>query len=199
MKAISTLVQAILLMVVSVSLVALTLPWALKNINISMDTTELKNIKSQFDVCSDRILETARTGTTNKCIFNIKNGQITGRTAGIYYSLVSSGHICDPIFPAVEIDSRTHIWQECNVSGDQYVYGMLWMFPKELNITGSQISGKMQGQSTSGNINFGSSVSFRTLTLSVDFLYQPGESGNIVEMSRADITDKNVTLSVKIY
>jgi hypothetical protein len=199
MKAAFTVIQSVLLLLIATSLISVTLPWALRIINISMDVTEIRSIKSQFDTCSDRILETARTGSTNKCIFNIRNGQITGRVEGIYYSLLSNGPICDQS-PLVEIDSKTHVWQECNVSGNQRVFGMLWMFPKELNVTGTGISGsKMQGQSTAGSINFGSLVTFRTLTLNVEFQYQPGESGNIVEMSRINITDKNVTMRVRIY
>lgn len=199
MKAVSTIVQAVLILVVSVSLIVLALPWALKTIGISVDMTEIQSIKSQFDTCSDRILETARTGSSNKCIFDIKNGKITGRTEGIYYSLLSNGPICDPS-PLVLIDNKTYVWQECNVTGSVRNFGMLWMFPKELSITGKGIEGsKMQGQSTSGSIDFPNVVSFRTLSLSVDFQYRPGEAGKIVEMTRLNITDQNVTLRVKIY
>jgi hypothetical protein len=198
MKAVSTVIQAILILVVSASLLAITLPWTLGTLDVSIDATEIGSIKTQFDVCSDRILETARTGSTTKCIFDIKNGKITGKIEGIYYSLLSKGHICDPS-PLVQIDNKTHVWQECNVTGSTRVFGMLWMFPKELDVTGTGIEGsKMQGQSTSGSINFGEIVSFRTLSLNVDFQYRPGESGKIVEMTRVNVSDQNVTLRVKI-
>jgi len=197
MKAISTIIQAILILVVSASLLSITLPWALKTLNISIDVTEISSIKTQFDACSDRILETARTGSTTKCIFNIKNGKITGKTEGIYYILLSNGPICDSS-PLVEIDNKTHVWQECNVTGSTRVFGMLWMFPKELEVTGTGIEGsKMQGQSEAGNINFGPTVNFKTISLNVDFQYQPGESGKIVELTRVDITEQNVTIRVK--
>jgi len=197
MKAISTIIQAVLILVVSASLLAITLPWALKTLDISIDVNEISSIKTQFDTCSDRILETARTGSTTKCIFNIKNGKITGKTEGIYYILLSNGPICDSS-PLVEIDNKTHVWQECNVTGSTRVFGMLWMFPKELEVTGTGIEGsKMQGQSEAGNINFGESVNFKTISLNVDFQYQPGESGKIVELTRVDITEQNVTIRVK--
>jgi len=197
MKAISTIIQAILILVVSASLLAITLPWALKTLDISTDINEISSIKTQFDTCSDRILETARTGSTTKCIFNIKNGKITGKTEGIYYILLSNGPICDSS-PLVEIDNKTHVWQECNVTGSTRVFGMLWMFPKELEVTGTGIEGsKMQGQSEAGNINFGPTVNFKTISLNVDFQYQPGESGKIVELTRVDITEQNVTIRVK--
>ena len=198
MKAISTIIQAVLLLVVAISLITVTIPWAIRTLNISIDLTEIRSIKSQFDTCSDRILETARTGSSNRCFFDIRNGEITGRTEGIYYRLISNGPICDQS-PLIEIDNKTHVWEECNVSGSQRVFGMLWMFPKELTITGNGIEGsKMQGQSSAGNIDFGNLVSFRTISLGVEFQYQPGEAGKIVEMSRIDINDKNVTLRVKI-
>jgi len=197
MKAISTIIQAILILVVSASLLSITLPWVLKTLNISIDVTEISSIKAQFDACSDRILETARTGSTTKCIFDIKNGKITGRTEGIYYSLLSNGPICDSS-PLVEIDNKTHVWQECNVTGSTRVFGMLWMFPSELEVTGTGIEGsKMQGQSETGSINFGESVSFKTISLNVDFQYQPGESGKIIELTRVNVTDQNVTMRVK--
>jgi hypothetical protein len=197
MKAISTVIQAILILVVSASLLAITLPWTLGTLDVSIDATEISSIKAQFDVCSDRILETARTGSTTKCIFNIKNGKITGKTEGIYYSLLSKGHICDPS-PLVEIDNKTHVWQECNVTGSTRIFGMLWMFPKELEVTGTGIEGsKMQGQSEAGDINFGESVIFRTISLNVDFQYQPGESGKIIELTRIGVTEQNVTMRVK--
>ena len=169
MKALTTVIQAILLLIVAASLVTAAVPWAIQNFDLSVDITEIKTIKSQFDTCSDRIIETARTGSTNKCIFNIKNGQITGRTQGVYYSLASNGHICDSS-PLVEMDSKNHIWQECNVSGSTYVFGMLWMFPKELNITGTGVQGSMiQGESSSGSIGFGSVIEFNTISVVIVF------------------------------
>ena len=197
MKAFSTIIQAVLILVVSASLLVMSMPWALETFEISVDVTEISSIKTQFDACSDRILETARTGSTTKCIFDIKNGEITGRTEGIYYSILSNGPICDP-FPMVEIDNRTHVWQECNSTGKTRIFGMLWMFPEELKVTGTGIEGsKIQGQSEAGDINFGPTVNFKTISLNVDFQYQPGESGKIIELTRVNVTDQNVTLRVK--
>jgi len=198
MKAAFTILQAMLVMLLILVLAAMTLPWAMENVGTSMDLSEFKTIKSQFDDCNQRIIETARTGTTNKCIFNIKRGEISGRQEGINYKIVSNAPLCDPS-PLTEIDSRNHIWQECNVSGKTRIYNLLWKFPSSLNVTSEGIQGnQMVGQTSIGDIYFDEPINFETLTLYVNFQYQPGQVGSIVELSRVDITQTNVTLKVKI-
>ena len=198
MKAAFTILQAMLIMVLALSLASMALPWAMENIGTSMDLAEFKTIKSQFDECNERIIETARTGSTNKCMFNVKRGELSGRQEGIYYKLLSSAPLCD-VSTLVEIDPRNHIWQECNVSGKQRVYGLLWKFPSSLNVTGEGIQGsQLVGQTNIGNIDFDEPVNFETLSLYVNFQYQLGQAGSIVELSRVDITQTNVTLKVKI-
>ena len=191
--------EAVLITVISVSLVALSFPWVMKAIGESMDTIEVSFIKSQFDTCSDRILETARTGTSNRCFFNINRGKLAGKTEGLSYTIVSSASICDP-HPLTEIDDRKHIWQECREVDGQKVYEMLWMFPKELEVSGTGIQGsKMAGQSSSGSIGFDDPINFRTLSVYVGFEYKPDETGNVVDMSRVAITDEDVTLSIRLH
>jgi hypothetical protein len=198
MKAAFTIIQVLLIMLLSIALVAIAMPWVLENVGNSMDLAEFKTIKSQFSDCDTRIVETARTGSTNKCIFNIKKGEISGRADGIYYKIVSNAPICDAS-PLVEIDPKSHIWQECNVSGKQRVYGLLWKFPLSLNVTGTQIQGnQIVGQTNVGNINFNPPINFTTLSLYVNFQYQTGQIGNVIELSRLSITQTNVTLKVKI-
>jgi len=191
--------QAILILLIAAAVVALTVPWAIENVGISMDLTELNLIKSQFDDCNERIIETARTGSTNECIFNIKKGEITGAEEGIYYTLASNAPICDAS-PLVELDPRNHIWQNCSVSGKQRVYGLLWKFPATLNITGDDMKGnQMSGQTNFNNITFTDQpINFSTLTLYVNFQYQTGQKGNVVELSRVSVTDTNITLKVDI-
>lgn len=192
------ILQALLIVVVAISLISLSLPWAMKTIGESMDLNEVNSIKSQFDTCSDRILETARTGTTNKCFFNIDRGKLTGDVRGLDYKIISSAKICDQ-HDLIKIDERRHIWQSCSVSGENRIFEMLWMFPKELNITGEEIKGsKMRGESEVGSISFKDEpIEFKTLSLEVNFQYQPGESGKIVELSRVGVTEQNITLKVK--
>jgi hypothetical protein len=177
----------------------LSLPWAVGVIGESMDSIEVGNIKAQFEACSERILETARTGTTNTCFFNINRGELTGRVEGLSYNIVSSAPICDA-HPLTEIDERKHIWQKCSISGKYRSFEMLWMFPKELEVSGKGVTGnRVAGETTAGSIGFDPNIVFRTLSVYVAFDYVPEGSGNIVEMSRAAITDDNVTLSVRIY
>ncbi|MEM3609604.1 MAG: hypothetical protein QXK49_02980 [Candidatus Aenigmatarchaeota archaeon] len=199
MKAAFTIIQTMFILTLLIILSSISMPWVFENIAISMDLAELKSIKSQFDECNERIIETARTGSTNKCIFNIRRGEISGREEGIYYRLISNAPICDES-PLVEIDPKNHIWQECVASGKQRVYGLLWKFPATLNITGEGIQGnQMAGQTTVSNINFEETINFETLTLYVNFQYQPGQSGNIIELSRIEITQTNVTLKINFY
>lgn len=199
MKAAFTILQAMLIMVLALSLASMALPWSIETVGQSMDLSEFKTIKSQFDECNERIIETARTGSTNKCMFNIKRGELSGRGEGIYYKLLSSAPLCDAS-TLVEIDPRNHIWQECNVSGKQRIYGLLWKFPSSLNVSGQGMQGnQMVGQTPLAQINFaGQPLNFVTLTLYVNFQYQPGQTGNIVELSRVDVTQTNITLKVKI-
>lgn len=197
------ILQVIIIALISVSLIGLTLPWTMGAINDSMDVMEISFIKSQFDTCSDRILETARTGTTNKCFFNINRGELTGKTESLSYTLVSKADICDA-HPLTLIDERRHIWQKCSEIGGQKVYEMLWMFPQELEVEGDTVQGsKMVGETSSGSIEFCDTppctIDFITLSVYVNFDYSPGESGNVVDMSRVSITDDDVTLRIKLY
>lgn len=195
------IIESILIVVVSVSLVGLLFPTVMRIVGEAMDSVEVGMIKSQFDSCSERILETARTGSTNKCFFNINRGDLTGMSDGISYKIVTTASICDKHFMTL-IDEKRHIWQSCDVIGNERVFEMKWMFPQELEITGSQVQGsKMSGESPSGSITIGEDgeIDFRTLSVYVAFEYTPGESGNVVEMGRLAVTDEDVTLRIRLY
>jgi hypothetical protein len=197
MKAVFSILQSLLIMIVVLSMLSMAMPWSIKTIGESMDLTEVKTIKPQFDKCSEGIIETARTGSTNKCFFNINRGKLTGDIRGLDYKLISSANICDP-HELIKIDEKRFIWQSCSISGGNRIFEMLWMFPKELNVTGVGVEGnKMKGESSLGSIDFDEKIEFKTLSLNINFQYQPGESGKIVEMSRVNITEQNVTIRVK--
>ena len=194
-----TVIQLILLFIITLSLVVLMFPWANKTIGESMDISEIDSIKPQFDDCSEKILETARTGATNKCIFSIKRGIIEGKQEGIEYKLSSTAPICDQ-HDLVEIDARTHLWQSCSISGGNRIYSLLWYFPMQLKINGTGVGGnQMKGQMNVAEIKFKNPIEFKTLTIYAGFEYTPGESGDTVEISRVSITETNVTLKIKIY
>jgi hypothetical protein len=191
------IVLVMIIAVISVSLVAIASPWAIKTINESMDAVEVSFIKSQFETCNDRILETARTGTANKCFFNINRGELAGRPESLNYTIVSTARICDPS-PLTEVDEKKHIWQLCYDSGGQSVYEMMWMFPKELEISGSGVQGsKQQGESSSSSIDFDQTIQFETLSVYVNFDYEPGETGNVIDMVRTNVTEDDVTIRIK--
>lgn len=193
------ILQAVMILLIAVSLISLSLPWAVGSIGESMDVIEVDNIKPQFEICGDRILETARTGTSNTCFFNINRGEMVGKSDGLSYIIVSTAPICDQ-HPLTEIDEKNHIWQKCSVSGKFRNYEMLWMFPKELEVNGTGVTGnKVTGDIGVGSINFGSEIIFKTLSVYVAFDYNPGESGNTIEMTRSLITDSNVTLQIKMH
>jgi len=198
MKGVSTLLIAILLMVIVVSVMIIAMPWAGEKIQESTDITEVKSIKSQFDYCNDMIIETARTGSTNKCIFSVSKGRITGTREGINYGVVTSAKICDQQ-EWVQIDEKRHVWQNCDVSGSDRIFDMRWKFPSELEVQGQGMVGnQFRGDYFLGNINFGGPINFTTLTLYILFEYGEGEAGNIVEISRVDVNPYNITLSIKI-
>jgi len=191
--------EAILIVVVAVSLISLALPSIMKVINESMDSVEVGLIKSQFDTCSERILETARSGAANRCFFNINRGELTGRKESLTYTLVSTATICEP-HSLAEIDEKRHIWQKCTEVGGQRVFEMLWMFPEEIEISGSDVSGNMmQGEINTGEIEFGGELAFRTVSVYVAFEGRPNESGHIVDLERLSFTEESITLKITIY
>lgn len=198
MRGVIPIIQVMLLFIIVTSLIVLMFPWAVKTIGESMDVSEIDSIKPQFDDCGEKILETARTGTTNKCIFNIKRGTITGKTEGVEYNLLSTAPICDQ-HDLVEIDERTHVWQACSVSGENRIYSLLWYFPLQLKVNGTDVQGdEVKGKMAVADINFQNPIEFKTLTLYAGFEYVPGEAGDVIEISRVNITETNVTLKIKI-
>lgn len=198
MKAAVSVIQVIILLVVAMALVYITFNWTVQTVGKSTDITEVNTIKSQFDDCSGRIIDTARTGSENTCLFNIKDGTITGEADGVYYNLLSSAPICDPA-PLTEIDSRNHIWQGCNVTGGMRLYTMVWKYPSTIDINGTGVIGsQITGNAYVSQIKFDSPIVFNTLTLYVNFQYQQGQTGDTVEFSRVDVTSTNVTIELKI-
>jgi hypothetical protein len=173
------------------------LPWATSSVGVFMDVSEIRTVRSDFQSCNSKIIETARTGTTNKCIFSVTRGEITGREDGIHYNIVSEGNICQE-HPWKEVDEENHIWQKCEVSGEERVLYLKWMYPSTLEVSGNIIGTQLRGTSPFAEIEFNNPVRFITLTLYVEFLYNPGESGNMIEISRINMTQDKITLKIKI-
>lgn len=199
-----TILQAMLIMLIAISLVVIALPWVLDVIGEMMDISEIKGVKSQLEMCDEKIIETSRTGSTNKCLFSVSRGELTGSREGLNYKLISSADICDR-HSWVLINEEKHIWQKCDVRGDKSILELRWNFPKEIKIEGQQFVGnELRGETIIGNINFGEGppygedIEFRTLSLYVEFEHQPGETGNLIEISRVSITAEDITLKIKI-
>ena len=193
------ILQVILIAAVSVALIGIASPSIMGSIDESMDMIEVNYIKSQFDACSDRILETARTGVENRCFFNIDRGEMRGTSTSLSYVLVGTANICDP-HDSIQIDEKRHIWQKCTATTEGRVFEMLWTYPEEIEIAGSNIGGSiMWGDTKQGDIDFDPDVNFITVSVYVKFEYKPGETGNIVDMERVSFTEDDVTLKLTLH
>lgn len=194
------IMELILIVFVVVSLTAWAFPVISDIIKESLDIGEISAIEPQFKICSEKILETARTGTTNECVFSISKGEIRGTNESIEYSLESYANICDP-HPEVIIDELGHIYQQCIESGGMKIYKLIWKFPLELQVEATGLAGhELQGGTPVGDIDFGGgTIQFRTLTVLVEFDYLEGQTGNTIELSRKSITEEKVIMGVRIY
>lgn len=193
-------VEFLLITAVVIALTAFALPWITGTINESLDVGEVSSIRGQFKSCSNKILETARTGTTNKCLFSISRGKIIAKLEGLEYSLLSTTGICTPHLLKI-IDEESHIYQECIDAGMTRIYKMIWMFPTQLKVEAEGLTGtKVEGGTPVGSIDFGSGpIEFRTLTLLVEFDYGTNQTGTNVELTRKSMSVDKITIGVKIY
>ena len=193
------LFEFVLIALVVVAIIAFIYPWASKMMKEAFDAAEVSAMQNQFKDCNLKILETARTGTKNKCLFSISQGELTGTNLGIEYNLDTESPICEQ-HTLMIIDEESHIYQSCIVSGDYKNFKMVWRFPESVLVEGTGLQGtQMKGDSPVGTITFGDDVVFITLTLQVNFDYGEGGTGNTVELERKSIDSDKVELSVNIY
>jgi len=199
MRGAVSIIEFMLIAAVVVSLTGWSFPWISRIINEALDAGEVSAIIPQFKGCSEKILETARTGTTNNCIFSISRGEIKGRKEGIEYSIVSPAPVCEP-HPLALIDEERHIYQKCEVIGDSRVYRLIWMFPLEIEVEGEDVAGtQLIGETSLGDIIFPPEINFITITIFVEFDYVEGASGSSVQVSRKSLTDEKIEMGVKVY
>jgi type II secretory pathway pseudopilin PulG len=197
MKAAVSVVQAVLILLVTISIVSIMLPWVSSSLETSSQTAEMGTVKAQMGTCNEKIEETSRTGSANSCIFSVGKGKLYAQADGIYYQITSSRGICDQS-GWIEIDTTKHLWQKCDVDVKTQ-YTLMWSWPKDMKISGESMSGKIYRLENSiADIAFNDTVDFRTLTVFIQFEFIPGQTGTILEMSRASISDENVTLKVNI-
>lgn len=152
---------AIIIAFVAISLSILAVVWIVPQIEESIELNEIQVIRNQFEECNDKIMETARTGSTNKCFFSINKGQLTANTSNINYIITSKVGICDQ-HPWVQINEEKHLWQKCDVSDNNRIFEIMW--------------------------NFSSYIIFQLNGISEKRL------GNVIEISRVDVTEDTATL-----
>ena len=196
-------VTLMLIVIVIVFLTAILVAWTVMNTLGFFEMNEINAVKSEFEECNDKIIETARTGLSNKCIFSANRGEMTGSKDGLHYNIVSSTKICDE-HQWVLIDDVKHIWQQCNYSGKENMLELKWSFPSKITIGGENLSGDIiSGGSQIRDIIFDDSISLQTLSLYVEFELGGEEgveiiskTGNIVEISRISMTNEKITLKI---
>ncbi len=183
----------ILIAAIGIIVLAAAFPWGYKQVQLSLDRGEINMVKSEFMQCSEKILETTRTGDSNKCMFSVSRGDIYIEPDGIYYKLVSSGKICDEHEFAL-IDFRKKIWQKCKKSGDGWIYELRWLYPKNdtVIIDGSVTITLPGGKEIVENL-------YNKISVNVGFEIEKELKGKTIELTRKRITPSQTILEVKVY
>ncbi len=198
MRGAVTIFQAVLIFVIAVSLIALGVPWFLDTYEKSMEIGEIRTVKGQLEQCNEKLVETARTGTANQCLFSADKGEMTAESDGVYYSITTKADICDD-HNWIEIDPEKHIWQKCKVVATTTNYNLKWSWPKNITIEGYNLDGEIDRNDVKiADIIFTSPVDFTTLTVLVEFEAVPGQAGKIIEINRISVQEEKVILRVII-
>jgi hypothetical protein len=185
-------IEAILITAVVVGIATIGIPWALNTFQITVEISEAKTVKSDFIKCSEKILETVRTGSSNKCILSVSKGVLFVRRDGIYYRLVGSGEICDPHEWAL-VDIPSKIWQRCEKSGENYIYELRWFYPQEDVVV---LEGWVKVETPTGLKEYELS---KKGYLNVEFESPEGLKGKTIELTRYLVKENTTVLSVRIY
>ncbi|MFW9852640.1 MAG: hypothetical protein ACFFDS_06845 [Candidatus Thorarchaeota archaeon] len=202
MKAALTLM---LIVIIIVFLTAILVAWTVMNTLGFFEMNEINAVKNEFEECNDKIIETARTGLSNRCIFSANKGELTGSNDGLHYKIVSREKVCDE-HDWVLIDEEKHIWQKCDVSGRENIFELKWNFPSQIEIEGQNLNGSVIVEASPvREIIFSDPTDFVTLSLFVQFELGEeegveilSETGNIVEISRVSMTNEKITLRINM-
>jgi hypothetical protein len=162
-------VTFMLIMIITVLLISVLVGWTVMNAMGFFEVNEINAVKQEFVECNNKIFETARTGLSNKCIFPVERGDIAGSTSEISYQIISRYRICDKS-PWVIIDPDNNIWQMCDISGRNSILNLKWNYT---------------------NISF----QFEQM----NNIEITGQSGKIIEMSRASMNGNQISLLLRIY
>jgi len=139
--------RGIVNVIISVVLIGIIVAALLFLINASLqsslDISEFETIKSQFEDCNRKILETARTGSINRCSFSAGRGEVVVGGDTILYKIVTNANICDE---SNWIKINGNLWHMCTVYGGSRLYQLKWDSPEILfQILGGKPFGKLSG------------------------------------------------------
>ncbi|MCD6476956.1 MAG: hypothetical protein J7K26_02190 [Candidatus Aenigmarchaeota archaeon] len=199
-KGSSTIIQAVLIFAIATALAAFALPWAYNSLQKSLDIMEINKIKKEFEICNDKLIDTARTGTSNRCLFSVKRGGLVVEQDGIYYTIQSKSNICDEQ-AWTPINLEKHLWQRCDKDIKKKILKFKWYYPKDVTIQGTGFNGDIivdQNENNAIDIKFDKNIDFITLTVVIEFEFTEGQQGNIVDISRLSITDEKTVLNIKV-
>jgi len=139
--------RGIVNVIISVVLIGIIVAALLFLINTSLqsslDTSEFETIKSQFEDCNRKIMETARTGSTNRCSLSAEKGEVVVGGDTILYKIVTNANICNE---SGWVKINENLWQICTVYGGSRLYQLKWDSPEILfqSLTGRPF-GKLTG------------------------------------------------------
>lgn len=162
-------VTFMLIMIIVALLISVLVGWTIMNTTGFFEVNEINAVKQEFVDCNNKIFETARTGSSNKCIFPIDKGNLTGSTSEISYQIISRYRICDKSAWVI-IDPDNNLWQMCDTSGRNSILSLKWNYT---------------------NISFQFEQMGNVQTI--------GQSGNTIEMSRADMNGNQISLLLRIH
>ena len=91
----ATIIEAVFIVLIAISLIAIAFPFAVNTIRKTTDLSESTTVRNELEICNDKILETARTGVGNRCIFSVDKGTLIVDDDWIRYTIISQADICD--------------------------------------------------------------------------------------------------------
>ncbi len=192
MKAVSVILQAVLILAVMSSAATVGVPYAQKTLKLSFDSAEISNVRADMLKCSDKILDTARTGSGNRCILSVNEGKLSVRSDGIYYSLEGNNGICS-VHDWALVDVNKQVLQKCSlVPSGQNLYQLKWTYPKNDVIL---LEGTISLKSVSGTRVF--DISQRGVLL-VEFDSPKELPGKTIEFTRYSASGDTAVLSINV-
>lgn len=189
MKGAATILEMVLISMIVVASVSAAFYWAWPKLQNTLDVGEIKTVKESFALCDAKIVETARTGTTSRCVIPQGRGEVNLQSNGILYTINSQQKVCDLTGWTI-IDKVHNVWQKCP---NQEEYQLMWYWPKDKNVTGN-----MTGSISATSIGFYNQLNFMTIDTIVNFETPRILTGSAVEISRVNITEETATLRINM-